>query len=167
MFRSKSPIALCLAMVLGAAPAFADSAGDKKPERDPQKFVDQTVAKLTKELKLNSDQEAKVRQMFEEGAGRMKDMRPPMPGEMHEEFAKQLRSPSVDTAALDRQFEEHMAKMREHHALMVKRFSELHAVLTSEQRDKLAAFMEKRHEEMMKRQMDHQKGMRKDSREAE
>ena len=71
------------------------------------------------------------------------------PGEM----LKQLRAESVDTAALNKDLSDRAAEFQkraaERHAMMIRAFVELHDILTPEQRDKLAAFLEKRRENMM------------------
>ena len=149
MFRSKKILLPAIALMLGTSLAFAQPDDDHPGMgmMDPQKMADRMTEKLAKELNLNDDQKTKVHQLLADGMEHMKDMRP-MPGEMHGEFMKQMRAASVDTAALNREFDARQAKMREHHAMRVKHFAELHAVLTPEQRAKLADFMEKRHKEM-------------------
>lgn len=152
----KNSFASFLCLFLGTcALAFAQPDKDH-PGRDPQKRAQFIAKRLTKELKLNDDQAAKVRQLFEETTD---EMQGPPPGEFHGEFLKQLRSPTVDTAALNRDFEAQQLRIRKRHAVMVDRFTELHTILTPEQREKLAAFMEKRRDEMKTRWMkDHRDG---------
>lgn len=104
------------------------------------------VTYLEKELALTPTQTAQVRELlkpdsligppphmgFEGGL--------PLAGE----FVDQLRSPTVDTAALNRQFEQRTAQQRERFARAQFKFTQLHGVLTLEQRHKLADILQKR-----------------------
>jgi len=146
--------ALILGLSLASAQPDDDShgMGSSMGKMDPQKMADRMTEKLTKELNLNADQKSKLHQLIADGMEQMKDMRP-MPGEMHGEFMKQMRSASLDTAAINKEFEARQAKMRTMHAMHIQHFAELHAMLTQEQRNKLADFMEKRGKEMKDRWM--------------
>ena len=149
MFRVKSILFPACTLILGMSLATAqpDDEHSGMGKMDPQKMADRMTEKLTKELKLNDDQKAKVHQTFLDGMEQMKDMRPAA-GEMHGDLMKQMRAASLDTAALNRDFNAHQTKMREMHAIRIKHFAELYAVLTPEQRIKFADIMEKRGEEM-------------------
>ena len=59
--------------------------------------------------------------------------------------------------AINKEFEARQMKMREMHAMHMQHFAELHAILTPEQRNKLADFMENRTKEMKDRWMRNRK----------
>ncbi len=161
MFQARHILLPAFALILGTSLVSAQPGNDHHGMgmMDPQKMADRMTEKLAKELSLNADQKTKLHQIFAEGMGQMKDMHP---GEMHQEFMKQMRSGSVDTAALNKDFAARQAKMREMYSMHLKHFAELHAVLTPEQRTKLADFMEKRGKEMRGHWMkDHKDGMDK------
>jgi Spy/CpxP family protein refolding chaperone len=124
-------------------------AGGHHHEFDPHKKADKIVARLEKELKLSKEQKVQVHKLAHEVADRFKELHAKGP-EMHGGFVKQLRSGSVDTAALNKEMAERDARARERHALLIGKFAELHAILTPEQREKLAKHMEKRKKKMRK-----------------
>jgi len=170
------PRTLAVAGLLLALGASLVAAKDKEG-----RHLDRMVGRMEKELKLSKDQSAKIRAILaKDSAAR------PHRGEWKKahdcdgkddcghrgmrgfgplgggEFAAQLRSGSVDTAALNRAFAERsdsmQARMREHHARRVATFAEIHAVLTPEQRalaadkwDKRAAEIEKKREKKNKK----------------
>ena len=127
MSRAATLVCLSFCLGLGTVVPVAAQPGDDHPGHpmgNPHRRAEWVSDKLTKELNLNADQAAKVKQLFEEE----EPMPMPRPGEMGGEFMKQLRASSPDTAAMNRDFETHMAKMRAKHAERVKRFAELHAI---------------------------------------
>lgn len=158
MIRIKNILFPVFALILGLT--FASAQSDDDPHgmgsgmrnMDPQKMADRITEKLAKELNLNADQKTKLHQLIADGMEQMKEMRP-MQGEMHGELMKQMRSASLDTAAINKEFETRQEKMRAMHAMHIQHFAELHAMLTPEQRNKLADFIEKRGKEMKDRWM--------------
>ena len=72
-----------------------------------------------------------------------------------DEFIAQLRSNTVDTAALNRTFAERQQMMAKHHAEHVSKFVQIHAVLTPAQRTKLADLWEKRRDKAAKEHRAH------------
>jgi Spy/CpxP family protein refolding chaperone len=154
------------------------------PAKDHEgKHLDRMVARMEKELKLTKDQSAKIRTILAKDSatrphrGEWKqdhDCKGKDDCEHHGkqgfgpgplgggEFTAQLRSSTVDTAALNRSFAERSDSMqtcmREHHARRVATFAEIHAVLTPEQRalaadkwEKRAADSEKKREKKSKK----------------
>lgn len=152
------------------------------PAKDHEgKHLDRMVSRMEKELKLSKDQSAKIRTILAKDSAarphrgewkkdhdckgkddcehRGKQGFGPLGGG---EFTAQLRSSTVDTAALNRSFAQRsdsmQARMREHHARRVATFAEIHAVLTPEQRalaadkwEKRAADSEKKREKKSKK----------------
>ena len=130
-------------------------------DRDPHKQADKIVTRMKKELNLSDEQTSRVRKLAHEVAD---SLRPPPPMGMHEEmqggFLKQLRADAVDTASLNKESGERMAEMqehmKEHRAFMIREFTQLHDILTPEQREKLAAYLEKRKGEMREKYGHHE-----------
>ncbi len=146
-----------LILAFGALVLHAQDAKTPDPAR-AEKRIDRFVGKMEKELKLSKEQSEKIRAILRKdpvsphhGMGR--GLGP------HREFATQLRSGTVDTAALNRAFEERMQAMRASHAAIAAKFAEVHAVLTPEQREKAAGLLEKHAAKMEKR---HQRKCGKD-----
>lgn len=163
---SAAPTAAPAASVSAAAPspsAEAPKARGEHPKRmarhsGPQgRSPERLVQRLEKDLKLTPEQTVKVREILVKDApvagakaspgvpgakpdGRM--ARGPLPSGAG--FAAQMRADKVDTAALDRAWEQQNAKRREGFVKMRDKFVALHAVLTPEQRAQLAERMERR-----------------------
>jgi Spy/CpxP family protein refolding chaperone len=156
-----------LLMILAAA-AFA-----KKPDRD-EKHAGRFFAKMEKELGLTPDQSARIKAILARDSalspygdprghrGRAKGCEgcaacARMKAGDHDgmgawgPLSQQLRSGSVDTAALSAGIEERLADMRAHHARRVAMFTEIHAVLTPGQRLQAAEILDKRRADMEKR----------------
>ena len=170
--------ALILLTGLTALPAQAAPQGRHQAMPDSaraEKRVDRFVSRMEKDLNLSKDQTEKIRAILRKdpiappeggehgGPGMDPGMRPGM-GMMglHHELAAQLRAGTVDTAALDRSFEEHVTRMRAHHAAMLAKISQVSAVLTPEQRKKAADLLEKRGANMEKREGWRHRGCGKD-----
>jgi Spy/CpxP family protein refolding chaperone len=152
-----APLAFAFAFVASLALAHAAPDSARVAARQ-EKRVDHFVGKMEKELKLSKEQSEKIRAILRkdpvappEGDGKGgPGMRGGMMG-LHRELAAQLRAGAVDTAALDRSFEERVTRMRAHHASMLAKIAEVSAVLTPEQRKKAADWLEKRGAKMEKR----------------
>jgi len=134
-----------LTLLFFAAGALVFAGGDH--EFDPHKRADKIVARMEKELSLSKDQKVKVSKLAHEVAEQFKNAHQEGTG-MHGGFAKQLRLATVDTSALHREMNEHASRAKQRHAFLIVKFAELHAILTPEQREKLAKHLEKRHEKM-------------------
>ena len=148
MFRIRHFRLASIFLTLGTGAALA---GEPQKNMDPHKRADKIVARMEKKLDLTKDQVAKVRKLAYEVADAKAF--PGMhggPGHHRHPFLHQLHSASVDTAALNRDMREHLARMEEKRAFLVGKFAELHAILTPEQREKLAKHMEKRRHKMRK-----------------
>src|SRR5215217_5675838 len=110
--------------------------------RDAGKFL----AHLEKELKLSPTQSAQVREILKPDSlippprFRMEGNGFPLAGE----FIDQLRASTVDTAALNRQFDHRLGLQRETYQRAQSKFVQLHGVLDMEQRHKLADMLQKR-----------------------
>lgn len=153
-----------LALALGAFTAHGKDDGTRG------KHVDRMVSRMEKELDLSKDQAAKIREILSRDTGAMAFRGMGMgPGRGkgkgcegcprcgagaqglgmagYQGFAAQLRSGTVDTAAMNRAFaaraDSMQARLRAGHARRVAVFAEVHAVLTPAQRAKAADKLEK------------------------
>lgn len=148
MLKARTLLLPALLAVAVCAPAQEDASRDSARA---EKRIERFVGKMEKELKLDKDQSARIREILR---------RDPLPRDMHGrgrgfgphgDLSAQLRAESVDTAALNRSFEERVAAMRARHAAFTGKFAEVHAVLTPEQREKAAAKLEKHLAKMEKK----------------
>jgi Spy/CpxP family protein refolding chaperone len=133
---------LFTACLLAAPVAWAAPADDGPPRRG--EFMAKFIERMEKELDLTPTQTAQVREILKPDT-----LVEPPRFEGHgfplaEEFVDQLRAPQVDTASLNRRFEQRLALQRERQARALFKFQQLHGVLTMEQRHKLADFLQKR-----------------------
>jgi Spy/CpxP family protein refolding chaperone len=156
MFNRKFSRTLWLLPALGATLLFFNCRGGcgRHGDMDPHKRADKIVGRMEKELGLTTDQAARVKKLAYGIADSMQARwRGAMPVGAHGEMLKQLRAESVDTAALNKDMSDRAAEFQqrsaERHAMMIRTFVEFHDILTPEQRNKLAVFLEKHHEEMM------------------
>jgi Spy/CpxP family protein refolding chaperone len=128
-------------------------------QMDPHKRADKIVERMQKGLDLTPDQTAQVKQVAYEIADTMQAQMRTHMQDQNGEFLMQLRAPAVDTAALSHELQaresEMQMHMQEHQAFMIAKFVQLHDILTPDQREKLAAFLEKHKDMMMRENGDH------------
>ncbi len=168
--RLAAPAAVFL-LTASLAVAGSHGGGEAHADKKSGKHTERMVERLTKELELTAEQAASVKEIFakraEAHAGYKKDdakKKEKKDGEgkrhgyghrsmlpVHEAFVAQMRAATVDTAALNRALAEGSERARAHHVAHVQTFAELHAVLTPEQRTKLADKMEERRAKMKER----------------
>lgn len=97
---------------------------------------------LTKKLDLSADQAAKAQALLQQ----VMDQRQSWRGEgsgMMDGLKAQFQSSKFDAKAMDQAFAQRQKKMAESHALWVKNLAAFHAMLTPEQRSKLADLLGK------------------------
>lgn len=97
---------------------------------------------MTEALDLTKEQLAKVNAYKDEVMTKVVAMRSEKK-QLHEEIKAQLRREEIDTTRIKELVAEQRAKMDEVIDLMVDRIADFHRTLTPEQRDKLAAKLEK------------------------
>jgi Spy/CpxP family protein refolding chaperone len=153
-----------LLLVLGTALAFGGAGKDDHAG----KHADRMVSRMEKQLDLTKEQSAKIRAILVKDTSSMPHRGMWKKGDGcegcekcsghgmgmmggHGEFAKQMRAATIDTQALNKSFEDRQSRMQAMHAAHVARFVEIHAVLTPEQRAKLADKLEKRSAKMDKK----------------
>ena len=139
---------MMLALGVGTV-LFAGCHGHGRHGGDPHKKADKIVDKMKNKLELNQDQEVKARKIAHEVADRAAEFRA-MRKEVRQEALLQLRAAAVDEGALNQNLENQEAKFKELRTFMIQKFAEFHAVLTPEQREKLAAYLEKGGQKMRK-----------------
>jgi len=147
---------------LSAAPADQPPAQETR-ENIQQKQIERFMTRMQKELALTPAQTTQIRALLRpdslvpppEAYAPPQSGHRPGPGmgprgegmPFGEEFLSQLRSDKVDTAALNREFAARQAAMKMHHDKALSKFVQIHALLTAEQRTKLADLIEKRRDE--------------------
>jgi Spy/CpxP family protein refolding chaperone len=145
MLRNFSPrfLSVLAVVALGVSSlTFAGCQGHGRHGGDPHKKADRMVEKLRKKLELNDDQTAKTRAIAHALADKASEFRS-LHGEVRKEALTQLRSATPDESALNRVAEDQEHKFTALRVFAVQKFSEFHAVLTPEQREKLADYLEK------------------------
>jgi protein CpxP len=149
MLFTRRNLNLIFPLILSAwAAVFLLTSCHHHPGGDPHKMADHVVKMMRDKLDLTVDQTAKVQVLANEVADTVQARRAKhSEGGEHGEFIKQLRSNTVDTAALSQDMLKREAKFQEMHGFIIQKFAELHAILTPEQRGKLADFLEKHHGE--------------------
>lgn len=110
--------------------------------RTPEQRAEHYVQRMTKELKLDGAQKAKLEQIKDEFLA----LRPWM-AKRREETVKEatelMRSPEIDKAKLEALMAKNKAQADDMIRFISAKFTEIHDMLTPEQRDKLVTMMEK------------------------
>jgi Spy/CpxP family protein refolding chaperone len=149
MFQFRTRRIAPFLLVFGAASLLFAGCHGHRHGGDPHKKADKIADKLKGKLELSDSQDAKIRKIAHEVADRASEFRG-LHREVHREALMQLRAASVDEAAMNRVAEEQEAKFKELRAFLVQKFAEAHLVLTPDQREKLATYLEKRGKKMRK-----------------
>lgn len=107
------------------------------------KKANHIVKRMTRTLKLSDSQSGEVRvivnDLLSKGQDLMGDKQ-----KNHEVLLKQFRSDQLDLTLINSIADEKSSQIDEMKSLMITKFNELHAILTPEQRTKLADHIEKR-----------------------
>ncbi|MFQ5509248.1 MAG: Spy/CpxP family protein refolding chaperone [Leptospirillia bacterium] len=115
---------------------------------------ERAVAYITKKLDLAPDQQTRVSGILEglvADQGAHKAVR----SEIYADVVEQLRSDTFDTAHLNRRIDAATAGMEDHFRKVSGALAEVHAALTPEQREKLAALMVKHQDRGHRRHHSH------------
>jgi Spy/CpxP family protein refolding chaperone len=110
--------------------------------RTPEQRAEHMVTKLATELKLDSSQTAKLEKIKDEFLA----MRPGMINmriETVREANDLMRGAEIDKARLNALVDKNQAKMNEMVRFVAEKFTEIHDMLTPEQREKLVMMIEK------------------------
>ena len=103
----------------------------------PEARAEKIVKKLVSKLNLNQEQTAKLYQIKNELLAKSKENRMKRV-QIRNEIVSQIRGSSVDTEKINKVFSESEDKRIETRKYFITKFAEFHAVLTPEQRNKLA-----------------------------
>lgn len=110
---------------------------------NPEKKANHIVKRMTKTLKLSDKQSSEVRvlvnDLVKKGQDLMGDKQ-----KHHTVLINQLRSDQLDMELISSMADEKTGQIDEMKSLMITKFSELHAILTPEQRTKLADHIEQK-----------------------
>jgi len=110
--------------------------------RTPEQRAEHMVTKLATELKLDSSQTAKLEKIKDEFLA----MRPGMINmriETVREANDLMRGAEIDKTRLNALVDKNQAKMNEMIRFVAEKFTEIHDMLTPEQREKLVMMIEK------------------------
>lgn len=102
------------------------------------------MKKIAKELKLNEQQKVELEQIKDEILAKKAEFKINHQ-EIKNAVLSQVKSDTVDQAALNGLFEDKELEFKEMRAFLVDKFAEFHNILTPEQRLSLAEKMEKFH----------------------
>jgi Spy/CpxP family protein refolding chaperone len=110
--------------------------------RTPESRAEHFVQHMAKELKMDDMQKAKLEKMKDEFLAKRPEMT-----RMREETVKEanelMRSPEIDKAKLDALTAKNQAQADDMIRFVSAKFTEIHDMLTPEQRDKLVTMIEK------------------------
>lgn len=110
-----------------------------------EKAANHMVKKVSKKLDLNDDQKTNLEKIKVEILAKADELK--LKGSMsaiHDEFTSQLRQDTIDQEKINSMLAGKEATMKEMRIFLVAKFAEFHATLTAEQKEKLAAWNEKR-----------------------
>ncbi len=110
--------------------------------RTPEQRAEYFVKRMAAELKLNDAQKAQLEKIKGEFLARRPEM-----AKLREESVKEanelMRSPEIDKAKLNALIEKNTSQLDDFVRFVFAKFTEIHDMLTPEQRDKLVAMVEK------------------------
>ena len=110
--------------------------------RTPEQRAEHMVKHLAAELKLNDSQTAQLEKIKDEFLAKRPEMT-----KMREETIKEanelMRSSEIDKARLNALFDKNQTQVNDMMKLVFAKFTEIHDMLTPEQREKLVVMIEK------------------------
>ena len=115
-----------------------------KTHSSHEKKVKWVMKKISKELKLDEQQKVELERIKDEITAKKAEFKV-RHQEIKSAVLSQVKSDTVDQAALNGLFEDNELEFKEMRAFLVDKFAEFHSILTPEQRLKLAEKMEKFH----------------------
>lgn len=134
-----------VAIVLAGALLFTGFHAKRSFAHDPDRFIERKLDKIAETLELNTDQKAQLTQMAQEMKTKHEELRGSRTAAKEEIFGE-LSKDVIDKAVLDAHYSNAKRRFDEVYELFTTRFVEFHQSLTPEQREKLVAEAEKRHE---------------------
>ena len=112
--------------------------------RTPEQRAERMVMHIAAELKLDDTQKARMEKIKDEFLAKRPEM-----SKLREETVKEanelMRSPEIDKARLNALLEKNKAFANDMIGFVAAKFTEIHDMLTPEQRDKLVNMIEKHH----------------------
>jgi len=109
--------------------------------RSPEQRAEYMVKRMSSELALNDTQKAQLEKIKDEFLARRPEMAN-MRAETVKEANELMRSPEIDKARLDALVEKSQKGANDMILFISAKFTEIHDMLTPEQREKLAKHME-------------------------
>jgi len=131
-----------LIAVMGATMVvFTGCSGMYRHRQDPEKRAVCVVEKISNKLDLTKEQHAKLVAIKDELMMKRGEFEP-LRNALFEEVLKQTKSGKADPAEINRKLDSLETKVKEFRPILVAKFVEFHAMLTPEQRIKLAKKLE-------------------------
>ncbi len=115
-----------------------------KAHSSHEKKANWMMKKIAKELKLNEQQKVELERIKDEIMAKKAEFKVNHQ-EIKNAVLSQVKSDSIDQAALNGLFGDKELEFKEMRAFLVDKFAEFHSILTPEQRLKLAEKMERFH----------------------
>ena len=109
------------------------------------RFTGCMVDRFADKLELSTQQKEEFIQIFEAVRNKHQEMHP-LHAEVKKELIGELRNQEIDRNKLDSIYSNMKERFDEMYDLLASRFLDFHKTLTPEQREKLAAEMEKHHQ---------------------
>lgn len=134
--------AIAAAAVVAVAALVATGCGSCRP--GPEKRADWVVKKISSKLDLTKEQKAKLDAIKVEVLAKFKEERATH-RKMGSEAIALVKSDKLDEAAVNRLLDTRETSMKRLRPYIVDKIVEFHAMLTPEQRAKLASLMEEHH----------------------
>jgi Spy/CpxP family protein refolding chaperone len=111
--------------------------------KSPEDKANWVVKKISSELDLTDTQKAELEKMKKEYLQKRKDLNIGITQDQKNEIVTQIKSAKIDEPKMDKMFEERAKSRQLLMQFLNKKFYEFHAILTPEQRKKLAERVEK------------------------
>ncbi len=144
MFK-KIFIIFAAVIVIGGV-LFAAGCGRRYSCGTPEQKAQWMVDKIKNKLDLSAEQVTEVSKIKDEILAKRDDFRTLREG-FYETMLNEVRSDKFDANKVNQLFTANEAKFKELRGFMISELAKFHAVLTPEQREKIAKKMEERHKE--------------------
>jgi periplasmic protein CpxP/Spy len=146
MFMIKKIFIVFTAAIAAGGILFAAGCGHRSSCRTPEKKAEWIVNKMKNKLDLSGEQVTEVNKIKDEILARQNDFKALHEG-FYENMLKETRRDKFDVNAVNQLFAEKEIKFKELRSFMISETAKFHAILTPEQREKIAKKMEEHHED--------------------
>jgi periplasmic protein CpxP/Spy len=137
-------------VIVGGGILFAAGCAHRFSSSTPEEKAGWAVDRIKSKLDLSDQQVTEVNKIKDEILAKKDDFRDMREG-FYETMLNEIRSDKFDVNAVNQLFTAKEAKSRELRTFMIQEAAKFHAILTPEQREKIAKKMEERHQEYHKK----------------